>query len=219
MCAIVPKRISFETEGVDMANKRIRRVVAALLAAALGTTLVVTTAAHAAAAGCQVSYTVSSQWQGGFGASVAVSNLGDPINGWTLGWSFASGQTVTQLWNGVVSQSGAAVTVRDAGYNAAIATNASVSFGFNGAFTSGNAAPSAFTLNGVACTGGAGTPPPSTTPPPTTTPPPATCSATPVDPQATAAARRLLCYLYSQYGNHTISGQQESTWVDGPDYE
>ncbi len=45
------------------------------------------------------------------------------------------------------------------------------------------------------------------------------CTATPVDPQATAQARRLLCYLYSQYGNHIISGQQESTWVSGPDYE
>ena len=33
------------------------------------------------------------------------------------------------------------------------------------------------------------------------------------------AARRLLCYLYSQYGNHILSGQQESTWVSGPDYE
>ncbi|WP_432934415.1 glycosyl hydrolase [Microbispora sp. CA-135349] len=37
-----------------------------------------------------------------------------------------------------------------------------------------------------------------------------TCNASPVDPQATAAARRLLCYLYSQYGNHIISGQQET---------
>jgi hypothetical protein len=123
----------------------------------------------------------------------------------------------------VVSQSGAAVSVRDAGYNASIATNASVSFGFNGALTGGNTSPSAFTLNGVACTGGVGTPPPTTppttTPPPTTPPPSGSCSATPVDPAATAAARRLLCYVYSRYGNHILSGQQESTWVDGPDYE
>lgn len=51
------------------------------------------------------------------------------------------------------------------------------------------------------------------------TPPPGPCTATPVDPNATAQARRLLCYLYSQYGNHIISGQQESTWVSGPDHE
>ena len=40
--------------------------------------------------------------------------------------------------------------------------------------------------------------------------PPAGCSARPVDPQATTQARKLLCYLYSQYGNHIISGQRES---------
>src|SRR5687768_1375963 len=86
-----------------------------------------------AAAGCRVSYAVTNTWQGGFGASVAVTNLGDPVNGWTLGWSFPSGQTVTQAWNGVATQSGAAVSVRDAGYNGALATGASTSFGFNGA--------------------------------------------------------------------------------------
>lgn len=45
------------------------------------------------------------------------------------------------------------------------------------------------------------------------------CSVAPIDPNATVQARKLLCYLYSQYGNHIISGQQESTWVSGPDYE
>jgi hypothetical protein len=53
----------------------------------------------------------------------------------------------------------------------------------------------------------------------TSSPPPSGCAATPVDPAATRQARNLLCYLYSQYGNHILSGQQESTWVSGPDYE
>ncbi|MGW4637095.1 glycosyl hydrolase [Sphaerisporangium sp. NPDC004334] len=48
---------------------------------------------------------------------------------------------------------------------------------------------------------------PNPTPTPTGGP---TCNASPVDPQATAQARGLLCYLYSQYGNHIISGQQET---------
>ena len=73
-----------------------------------------------AAGGCRVAYTVSSQWPGGFGAAVAVTNLGDPITGWTLTFSFPAGQKITQLWNGSATQSGAAVTVRDAGYNAAV---------------------------------------------------------------------------------------------------
>ncbi|MGW4942049.1 glycosyl hydrolase [Actinoplanes sp. NPDC004185] len=45
------------------------------------------------------------------------------------------------------------------------------------------------------------------------------CSVAPADPAATTSARRLLCYLYSVYGNHILSGQQESTWNGGPDYE
>ncbi|MEV0570721.1 glycosyl hydrolase [Dactylosporangium sp. NPDC050588] len=53
----------------------------------------------------------------------------------------------------------------------------------------------------------------------TASPPPSGCSAVPVDPAATRQARNLLCYLYSQSGNHILSGQQESTWVAGPDYE
>jgi beta-mannanase len=32
----------------------------------------------------------------------------------------------------------------------------------------------------------------------------------PVTPNATAQARNVLCYLYSQYGNHILSGQEES---------
>ncbi|WP_209439546.1 glycosyl hydrolase [Kitasatospora phosalacinea] len=43
-----------------------------------------------------------------------------------------------------------------------------------------------------------------------TSPPGGTCTATPVDPQATTQARNLLCYLYSQYGQHIVSGQQET---------
>ncbi|GAA3338202.1 hypothetical protein GCM10020358_17420 [Amorphoplanes nipponensis] len=157
-----------------------RKLAIALAAAALVPAgLLAAPAPASAAAGCQVTYTVTSQWQGGFGAAVAVTNLGDPVTGWTVGWSFPSGQTVTQLWNGVASQSGAAVTVRNAGYNGSLATNASTSFGFNGAWTGSNAVPTAFTFNGVSCTGGVTTPPstppttPSTPTPTPSTPPPA----------------------------------------------
>ncbi|MFI5910053.1 cellulose binding domain-containing protein [Dactylosporangium sp. NPDC051541] len=155
-----------------------RRAVAAsaaILAAGAGAVAAVRMA-NAAAAGCRVNYTVTNQWQGGFGASVDITNLGDAINGWTLTWTFASGQSVTQAWNATVTQSGTAVSAKDAGYNAAIATNATVSFGFNGAFTSTNPVPTAFALNGTACNGGTTTPttgPASPTPSTSTSPPPA----------------------------------------------
>jgi non-reducing end alpha-L-arabinofuranosidase len=138
----------------------------ALVAAGLAATQV----ASAATAGCQVGYAVSAQWPGGFTANLNVTNLGDPVNGWRLSWSFTAGQTITQLWNGSFTQSGAQVTVTDAGYNASIATGGSTSFGFNGAWNNAsNPVPSSFALNGVACTGGVTTPP--TSGPPTSRPP------------------------------------------------
>jgi len=33
-----------------------------------------------------------------------------------------------------------------------------------------------------------------------------------VNPNATVQAKNLLCYLTSQYGNHVLSGQQETSW-------
>ena len=106
---------------------------------ALGTTLFVgavatltTVAANAAAAGCRVTYSVSSQWPGGFTGNVAVTNLGDPLTSWTTKWIFGAGQAVVQAWNATVTQSGSAVTAVNVGWNGSLATNGSTSFGFNG---------------------------------------------------------------------------------------
>jgi hypothetical protein len=46
-----------------------------------------------------------------------------------------------------------------------------------------------------------------------TTPP--ACGIEPVDPKATPEAKALLCYLYGQYGNHILTGQQETSWDEG----
>src|SRR3954471_23945139 len=74
--------------------------------------------AHAASY-CQVSYTVTNQWTGGFGASITVQNTGTAAwTSWSLTFAFpASGQSVTQGWNGTFTQSGQNVTVTNASYN------------------------------------------------------------------------------------------------------
>ncbi|MCO8271547.1 family 43 glycosylhydrolase [Actinoplanes sp. TRM 88003] len=160
---------------------RLRLWLAASLVLAVGVAGATVTTSAQAAAGCRVTYSITNQWEGGFGAAVTVDNLGDPLTGWQLGWSFTAGQSVTQLWNGTVTQSGAQVTVTNAAYNGSVPSGGSVSFGFNGS-GSANPAPASFTLNGVTCTG-ATTPttPPVTTPP--VTPPPTT---PPPDPSAPA---------------------------------
>jgi hypothetical protein len=38
------------------------------------------------------------------------------------------------------------------------------------------------------------------------------CKVAPIDPSATAEAKKLLCYLYSIYGTKVLSGQQETSW-------
>jgi GH43 family beta-xylosidase len=125
--------------------------------------------AGAATAGCRVDYQVSSQWPGGFGANVAITNLGDPITQWTLAWNFSGGQTITQAWNATVTQTGSQVRAANTSYNGALATNGSASLGFNGSWTGFNPAPTTFTLNGIACTGSV-TPTTAPTTPPTTPP-------------------------------------------------
>ncbi|MFJ8393725.1 cellulase family glycosylhydrolase [Streptomyces sp. NPDC094144] len=132
----------------------------ATCATVLGLTALVTPQAAVAATGCRVDYTVTNTWQGGFQAAVKVTNLGAPVTGWKLEFAMPSpGQRLAQGWNATWSQSGSAVTATAPDWNAALATGAVAELGFTGSFTAANPAPSAFTLNGVACTGSDGTPP------------------------------------------------------------
>jgi hypothetical protein len=106
--------------------------------------------AHAAA-GCQVTYAVTSSWTTGFVADVRLTNLGDPVTSWQLTWSFTAGQTVTDGWYGVFSQSGADVTVANATWNGTLAAGASAAVGFTGTWSGTNPPPSSFSLNGTLC--------------------------------------------------------------------
>ncbi|MBO0867182.1 MAG: cellulose binding domain-containing protein [Micromonosporaceae bacterium] len=160
------------------ASTQLRTRLATVAVAAASTVVAgaaIALSAHAASVGCSVTYSVPSQWPGGFTANVSITNLGDPINGWTLTWSFPAGQQITQAWNTTTTVSGGQVTAGNLSYNASIATNASTSFGFNGSWTSSNPAPTSFTLNGTACTGSVtGSPtspaPSGTSPRPSTSP-------------------------------------------------
>src|ERR1019366_1745861 len=103
---------------------------------------------------CSVHYAITNQWQGGFGASISITNTSSTaINGWSLKFSFPNGQTITQLWNGSVTQSGSTVTVTNASYNASIPAGTALSSapGFNGSWNASNTSPTAFTLNGSTC--------------------------------------------------------------------
>lgn len=101
---------------------------------------------------CRVTYTVNA-WNSGLTASVSVTNTSSaPVNGWALAFTLPAGQSITSGWNATYSPSSGAVTARNVSYNATIAPNTSVDIGFQATHTGGTGRPSAFTLNGTACT-------------------------------------------------------------------
>jgi hypothetical protein len=108
------------------------------------------------ATSCNVSYTKTTEWPGGFGTSFRITNTGSqPINGWTLTWQFANDQRIEKLWAARFNQRGPDVNVTNETYNATIASGATVvDTGFNGFWDNvANAKPTTFALNGVRCTG------------------------------------------------------------------
>jgi hypothetical protein len=105
-------------------------------------------------ASCAVTYTISSSWPGGFGANVTLQNNGSTaISNWTLTFAFpASGETVSDGWDGTWTQSGQNVTVANAGWNGTLAANGgSTTIGFNGSDTGLDTAPTVFYINNTVC--------------------------------------------------------------------
>ncbi|RDI27712.1 cellulose binding domain-containing protein [Lentzea flaviverrucosa] len=101
---------------------------------------------------CAVVYRLDGQWQDGFQGKITIRNTGGaPINGWTLRWSFADGQSVRQMWNASVSQRGSAVTAAGVENTRSISPRGEVEIGFLGTFRGRNTAPTSFSLNGTAC--------------------------------------------------------------------
>ncbi|WBB57275.1 glycoside hydrolase family 6 protein [Verrucosispora sp. WMMD573] len=204
-----------------------RRALAIAGAAALVTGGLVTlpvTSAHAATQ-CEVSYTTN-DWPGGFTASVSIKNVGDALNGWTLGFTFPnSSQRVGQGWSARWTQSGQNVTAQNESYNGSVASGATVSIGFNGSWSGSNPKPTSFTLNGVTCNGGGGptTPPPSTPPPstpPSTTPPPTTSP--PSGPRVDNPYLNAQGYVNPEWkakaesvtGGNRVSNTPTAVWID-----
>ncbi|WP_410821563.1 CotH kinase family protein [Micromonospora sp. 050-3] len=94
------------------------------------------------AAGCTATYAVTSQWTGGFQGEVRVTAGTSAISNWTVTWTFAGGQSITQAWNATVTSQGSAVTARNVAYNGALGAGASTAFGFLGSSTGTPSTPS-----------------------------------------------------------------------------
>jgi endoglucanase len=73
------------------------------------------------------------------------------ISPWSLTWTFPGDEQISSMWTASYTQSGEDVTATNESYNATIAPSASVTIGFTGTYTSSDAAPTSFSVNGTAC--------------------------------------------------------------------
>src|SRR4051794_36089679 len=135
-------------------------VAAAAMAVSAGALVALPGPAQAAAVQCKATYSVSNDWGSGFTTNVTITNLGAAWTSWTLGYAYAGNQTLSSGWNGSWTQSGKNVTVSSLSWNAAVATNGTVTPAANFNYSGVNAAPTVFTVNGVVCAGPTPTPTP-----------------------------------------------------------
>jgi cellulose 1,4-beta-cellobiosidase len=183
----------------------------ALVAGASGTALAVAPGdVGLAAVPCTVDYKVQNQWDTGFTAAVTITNNSAAKSSWSLKWSYAGNQKVTNFWNSKISQSDAAVTAANESYNGTLATGGSTSFGFQGTYSGANAVPTTFTLDGVTCNVDGGPTDPGPTDPGPTGPKadnPYSGAKVYVNPEWSAHAA-------AEPGGSRIANQPTGVWLD-----
>lgn len=93
-------------------------------------------------------YKVINSWPDGFQGEITIMNhTTDTWAGWATNWTWPSGQSITQLWNGTHTDSGTSVAVINAPYNGTVNPGGTTTFGFLASTTGTNALPT------VTCTG------------------------------------------------------------------
>ncbi|ACU38360.1 GDSL-type esterase/lipase family protein [Actinosynnema mirum] len=82
---------------------------------------------------CTATHRTVGSWQGGFQAEVTVTAGSAALSGWTVRWTQAQGQSITQAWGGVPQGSGMSAVVRNAEWNGSPGAGATTTFGYIGA--------------------------------------------------------------------------------------
>ncbi|MFD0200252.1 MULTISPECIES: poly(ethylene terephthalate) hydrolase family protein [Saccharothrix] len=94
------------------------------------TSTTTTTTTSVPVGACSATYRTTNAWSGGYQGEVTVAAGDSAVNGWTVRWTLDSGQTISQVWNGTLSATGSAVSVRNASYNGSLRPGTSTTFGF-----------------------------------------------------------------------------------------
>jgi acetylxylan esterase len=103
------------------------------------------------AGACRVAATVNA-WNTGLTANLTITNTASTaVNGWSLTFTLAGGQSISSGWNATYSPASGQVTARSVSYNGTIPPNGSTTIGFQANHTGNTAPPTSFALNGAAC--------------------------------------------------------------------
>jgi endoglucanase len=103
------------------------------------------------AGACTVKYTLN-QWSTGFTADLRVTNNGPAVSSWRVAFTVGGTVTLANGWNGTWTQSGTTLTAANVAWNGAVPAGGTISTGFQATHSGSIPAPTAFTLNGTACT-------------------------------------------------------------------
>ena len=102
---------------------------------------------------CSAAYSLTNTWAGGFQAQIVLTNTGQqrdqPVDA-DLDVPRRP-EDHAACGRPAITQSGESVTAANESYNATIAPGGSVTIGFTGTYTSSDAAPTSFAVNGTAC--------------------------------------------------------------------
>ncbi|WP_026923997.1 glucuronyl esterase domain-containing protein [Glycomyces arizonensis] len=77
-------------------------------------------------ADCTAVIDVVNDWGSGWQGNVLITGGSGGVSGWTLTWTWPSGQSINSSWNADVSSSGSSVTAGDVGWNADIAAGQTI---------------------------------------------------------------------------------------------
>jgi hypothetical protein len=113
-------------------------------------------APNAATPACSVNYSVASNWGSGFQVQITITNQGPALTNWTLQYAYTGAETISSGWNGTWTQSGKTISVASLSWNGSLASGASTGIGANFNLSGTIDTPTAFTLNGVACSSNTG---------------------------------------------------------------
>ncbi len=103
--------------------------------------------------GCHITYVDQDDWGTGFTGAVSIQNTGtQPINGWTLTWTWSGNQQIYDAWNSTYTQTGQNVALTNASWNGTIGAGDTLNgIGFNANYSGTNNNPTTFYVNGTLC--------------------------------------------------------------------